>query len=227
MIWDDVTIAIKTPPLTATQIQQAKPKEKEYNLLDGNGLALRIKPTGSKLWLFNYYRPISRKRANLSFGKYPALSLARAKAIEARELLADGIDPKEYRDNTLAVQQVELISNLQSVLDDWFTVKKTSIKELTAKKLKQRLDKYLLTHLRKFPLSEITPPQAIKILQPVANQGKLEMVGRLCRNLNEIMAFTVNTGIIEHNKLAGIGKAFVTAQVTNRASLKPEELPSS
>jgi len=40
------------------------------------------------------------------------------------------------------------------------------------------------------------------------------------------MTFAVNTGIIEHNKLAGIGKAFATAQVTNRASLKPEELPS-
>ena len=95
-------MAIKTTPLTATQIQQAKPKEKEYNLLDGNGLALRIKPTGSKLWLFNYYRPISRKRANLSLGKYPALTLAkaRAKAIEARELLANGIDPKEHRDAT-------------------------------------------------------------------------------------------------------------------------------
>ena len=49
-------------------------------------------------------------------------------------------------------------------------------------------------------------------------------VGRVCRNINEIMIFAVNTGIIEHNKLAGIGKAFATAQATNQASLKPEEL---
>lgn len=220
-------MAKKTLPLTATQILQAKPKEKEYNLLDGDGLALRIKPTGSKLWLFNYYRPISRKRANLSLGKYPALTLAKArsKAIEARELLADGIDPKEYRDNSLITQQIELTNTLQTVFDDWFEVKKTIIKELTAKKLKQRLNKYLLTYIGKFAISEITAPQVIKILQPVANQGKLETVGRLCRNLNEIITFAVNTGIIEHNKLAGIGKAFATAQVTNQASLKPEELP--
>lgn len=39
------------------------------------------------------------------------------------------------------------------------------------------------------------------------------------------MTFAVNTGVIEHNKLAGIGKAFATAQVTNQASLKPEQLP--
>ena len=85
--------------------------------------------------------------------------------------------------------------------------------------------KYLLPYLGKFPISEITAPHAIKTLKPVANQGKLETVGRLCRNLNEIMVFAVNTGVIEHNKLAGIGKAFETAKVTNQASLKPEELP--
>lgn len=83
----------------------------------------------------------------------------------------------------------------------------------------------MLTHLGNFPLSEITTPQTIKILKPIANQGKLETVGRVCRNINEIMTFAVNTGVIENNKLAGIGKAFATDQVINQASLKPEELP--
>jgi integrase len=220
-------MANTTQPLTATQILNAPAKDKEYNLYDGEGLSLRIKPTGTKFWLFNYLRPITKKRASLSLGKYPDLSLAKArtKVIAARELLADGIDPKEHRDTTLKTKQAELSNTLQAVFEDWFAVKKTSIKELTAKKLKQRLDKYLLTYLGKFPIAEITAPQAIKILQPVANQGKLETVTRLCRMLNEIMTFAVNTGIIEHNKLAGIGKAFANAQVTNQASLKPEELP--
>ncbi|MEZ9172173.1 integrase domain-containing protein [Vibrio cyclitrophicus] len=220
-------MARKTTPLTATQILQAKPKEKEYSLLDGDGLALRIKPNGSKLWLFNYYRPITRKRANLSIGKYPSVSLAKArtKAIEARGLLADGIDPKEHRDTTLREKQLELSNTLQSVFDDWLEVKKTSVKEQTAKKLEQRIEKYLLPDLGKLPLGDITAPQAIKTIKPIANQGKLETVGRLCRNLNEIMTFAVNTGVIEHNKLAGIGKAFETAKVTNQASLTPDELP--
>ncbi|WP_422824303.1 integrase arm-type DNA-binding domain-containing protein [Vibrio splendidus] len=33
--------------------------------------------------------------------RYISLAKARTKAIEARELLADGIDPKEHRDTTL------------------------------------------------------------------------------------------------------------------------------
>ena len=220
-------MANKTTPLNATQVDKSKPKEKEYSLNDGNGLALRIKPIGTKVWIFNYQRPITKKRANLTLGKYPDLSLAKArtKAIEARELLVDDIDPKEHRDSILKIKQTELNNTLQVVFDNWFTVKKTSIKELTGRKLKQRLDKYLLGYLGKHSINEITAPQTIKVLQPLANEGKLETVGRICRNLNEIMTFAVNTGVIEHNKLAGIGKAFAAPKVTNQASLKPEELP--
>jgi hypothetical protein len=58
----------KTTPLVDTQLKQVKPKEKVYYLFDGDGLALRIKPSGAKLWLFYYQRPHTKKRANVSFG---------------------------------------------------------------------------------------------------------------------------------------------------------------
>jgi hypothetical protein len=64
-------MANKTQPLTATQVLNAQPKAKEYNLYDGGGLVLRIKPIGTKSWLLNYLRPITKKRVNLSLGKYP------------------------------------------------------------------------------------------------------------------------------------------------------------
>ncbi len=82
-----------TKPLTNTEVKQAKARDKEYNLSDGDGLQLRVKPSGSKLWLFNYQRPINKKKANLSLGKYPALSLADARKLreQARSLLANDI----------------------------------------------------------------------------------------------------------------------------------------
>ena len=48
-------------PLNDTQLKNAKPKTKEYSLSDGQGLYLRVKPSGAKEWIFNYYKPISRK----------------------------------------------------------------------------------------------------------------------------------------------------------------------
>ena len=68
-------MAKTTSPLTNTEVKQAKAREKEYNLADGHGLCLRVKPIGSKIWLFNYSRPYTKKRANLSLGSYPDLSL--------------------------------------------------------------------------------------------------------------------------------------------------------
>jgi len=43
-----------TTRLSDKEIKSAKPSEKEYNLFDGDGLRLRIKPNGSKNWIFNY-----------------------------------------------------------------------------------------------------------------------------------------------------------------------------
>jgi hypothetical protein len=51
------TMPKKVVPLSDKQVKQAKPKDKQYNLSDGDGLSLRIDPGGSKYWIFNYYRP--------------------------------------------------------------------------------------------------------------------------------------------------------------------------
>ncbi|MGO2510058.1 MAG: integrase arm-type DNA-binding domain-containing protein [Vibrio hibernica] len=66
-------------PLTNTQVKQVKAIGKELTLSDGGGLQLRIKPSGSKSWIFKYYVPITKKRTNISFGSYPAVSLAQAR----------------------------------------------------------------------------------------------------------------------------------------------------
>ena len=40
-----------TNQLTELSIKQAKPKEKQYKLTDGEGMYLRVYPNGSKYWL--------------------------------------------------------------------------------------------------------------------------------------------------------------------------------
>ncbi|WP_330217464.1 MULTISPECIES: integrase arm-type DNA-binding domain-containing protein [Vibrio] len=46
-------------------IQVSKPKDREYSLGDGNGLRLRVKPNGTKSWIFNYIHPTTKKRKTL------------------------------------------------------------------------------------------------------------------------------------------------------------------
>ncbi len=40
--------------LTDTKVRSAKPEEKEYSLVDGDGMSLLVKPSGSKYWRFRF-----------------------------------------------------------------------------------------------------------------------------------------------------------------------------
>jgi len=197
-------------PLSSTQVKQAKPKAKEYNLSDGKGLMLRVKPSGSKLWLFNYSRPYTKKRTTLSFGTFPEISLAEArkKRSEARELLAQEIDPQEYRDDKARSHELAHSNTLEHIAADWLEVKKGNITPGHAVDTKRSLERHIFPTLGKMPIHKITAIKAIETIKPVAAKGSLETVKRLCQRLNEIMVHAANAGIIETNPLAGIGKAF-------------------
>lgn len=79
--------------LTQLKITSAKPKASPYNLSDGQGLALVIQPTGSKLWSFRYR--FAGKAKTLHLGPWPGTSLAdaREKCREARKSIDTGLNP--------------------------------------------------------------------------------------------------------------------------------------
>lgn len=203
-------MARTTKPLTNTEVKQAKPKDKEFNLSDGDGLSLKVKPSGSKLWFFNYYRPHSKKRANMSFGSFPEVSLAqaRAKRLDARELLANEIDPQEHRDEQKRVSGIAHANTLEHITSKWLEVKKGSISTGHAEDTWRSLELHIFPTLGNIPIHKISALKTIEAIQPIAAKGSLETVKRLCQRLNEVMVYAVNSGMIDSNPLAGISKAF-------------------
>jgi len=63
--------------LTELSIKQAKPKEKQYKLTDGEGMYLRVYPNGSKYWQLQYW--FDEKQKILSLGVWPDVSLKEAR----------------------------------------------------------------------------------------------------------------------------------------------------
>lgn len=220
-------MAKTTKQLTNTEVNQAKAKEKEYNLADGGGLALRVKPTGSKIWVFNYSRPFTKKRTNLGFGSYPDVSLAEArlKGSKARKLLAKDIDPKTYKIE-LDQKETEALENTFGVLaEKWKGLKEKQVKQRTIDKAWQSLEKHILPSLKDSSIKNIKPKMVIDILQPVSDKGKYETVKRLIRSINEIMRLAVASGLIEINYLTDLTKLFPAPIKTNMATIPPDELP--
>lgn len=79
-------------------VKKVKAKDKDIILSDGYGLEVKVRKSGSELWNFNYYHPITKKRVNMGLGKYPDVSIVNAikLAQQARELVGLGTDPKEH-----------------------------------------------------------------------------------------------------------------------------------
>lgn len=119
----------KAVRLNQKQIEHAKPKEKDYVLSDGDGLQLRIRTNGSRLWNFNYRHPVTKKRVNMGLGAFPELSLAQARTLtmNARSLVTQGIDPKEYREQQKIEEQKVSKHTLINISTQWFELKKETI----------------------------------------------------------------------------------------------------
>jgi integrase len=216
-----------TPQLSATQVKTAKSKDREYSLSDGDGLLLRIRPTGSKVWIFKYYHPTTNKRTNMAFGPYPEISLAKAreKRMDARELLAGGISPKQDRDQKNSLKKYEASNTLKLITKEWLKVKRTKVTEDHANDIYRSLEKDIFPRLGETAVGELTAPTVIEVIKPISKRGKHETVKRLCQRLNEVMVFATNTGLIHHNPLSGIKEAFQTPVKKHLPALPPEELP--
>lgn len=217
----------QTKPLTATEVKNAKSKEKEYSLVDGQGLKLRVLPSGSKQWQLNYYRPTNGKRANLNLGRYPEVSLvqARKSALEARELIAQRIDPQEHKEQKLQEHKAIHEHTFLNISKEWFEIKKHDVTPDYAVDIWRSLELHIFPYLSDTPVKQITAPQVIELLRPIEAKGSLETVKRLIQRLNEVMGYATNCGFISANPLTGIRKAFKKPKKENMAALAPAELP--
>jgi integrase len=212
--------------LSDLKIKAAKPKDKDYTLTDGDGLQLRVRTNGSRLWNFNYIHPVTKKRINMGLGTFPELSLAHARkrTVEARELVAQGLDPKEQRDADRQAKKAATEHTFQNVATAWFELKKDSVTTAYAEDIWRSLTLHIFPDLQATPISEISAPQVIKLLRPLETKGSLETVKRLTQRLNEIMTYGVNYGLIHANPLSGIRSVFKKPKKKNMAALPPDEL---
>lgn len=187
---------------------------------------MRVRSNGSKLWNFNYRHPVTKKRINMGLGTFPEVSLAQARkgSIAAREILAQGIDPKEQRDTVLQAKQAETEHTFQNVATEWFELKKDAVTPAYAEDIWRSLTLHVFPDLATTQISAISAPQVINLLRPLETKGSLETVKRLSQRLNEIMTYGVNSGLIHANPLSGIRSVFKKPKKKNMAALAPDEL---
>jgi integrase len=115
--------------LTAEIVERAKPGVDLIELVDldprARGLALRITPRGIKSWTLRYRLPTG-ERKRITLGKYPAMSLSKARDAVALKLAAiiDGRDPAAEKKAARATAERQRLETLAAVADRYFDAAK-------------------------------------------------------------------------------------------------------
>lgn len=164
-----------------------------------------MKPSGSKIWRFNYYPPDTKKRASISFGSFPAASLAEARQQReaAKALISKGIDPQLHQQQQREQEQAINLNTFAKVSADWYELKKSQpLAENTIKDIWRSLEKYVFPFIGTLPITQLTARHFITALEPIQASGKLETVKRVSQRINEVMDYAVNSGLIPANPAA-------------------------
>ncbi len=186
-------------PLTDTAIRNAKPAKKPRRMFDSRGLYVEVAPSGGK-WFRLKYR-FEGKEKRLSLGVYPDVSLkeARNRRDEMRRQIANGIDPGEQRKAMKAAQSNRDGNSFEVVAREWFAKNEPVWSHSHSSKTIRRLERDIFPWLGGRPISEITPPELLKIIQKIENRGTIETAHRAMQNCGQVFRFAVASGRAERD----------------------------
>jgi len=203
--------------LTNTAVFSAKARAKPYKMFDGEGLLLFVTPSGSKLWRLKYR--FGGKEKLLTLGRYPAISLADARALkfEARKLLAQGIDPGAAKQASKE-KAVEEALTFGAVTEEWFAKRQSALAPATIRNIRYRLDNFLLPALGKTPIKTIMPRQILEPLRKVEDMVP-HTARRSLQICGQIFRYAVASGYVDSDPTRDLRGALATETVTHQASI--------
>jgi integrase len=181
-------------PLSETAIRNAKISKKPTKMSDGRGLYLIVNPNGSKWFRFKYR--FGGKEKGLSLGVYPDVELkkARKRRDEARQLLADGIDPGVNRKATKAAGEDRTANSFEVVAREWFSKQETTWAVGHSTKIIARLENDIFPWIGARPIADITAADILAILRRIEGRGVQETARRALNNCAQVFRYAVATG---------------------------------
>jgi len=195
---------MKANRLTDMVIRQLKPAGKMRKVSDGAGLYLEIATTGGKLWRYAYR--FNGKQKLLALGKYPDVSLqeARKRHSEARERLAQGIDPSTARKVEKQVSAERAANTFEFVAREWLAVWSKDKVKTTIDHTQARLRNDILPILGGKPIASITTPDILAALRRIEDRGAIDTAHRSKNIISQIMRYAVSTARAEQNPVLNI-----------------------
>lgn len=211
--------------LTDTALRLMKSRAEAFSVADERGLSVHVQPSGAKWWRFRYR--FGGKQKMLSLGIYPDVGLkaARERRDEARKLLADGIDPGEYRKAQKGARAERAANSFETIAREWFAKHSPAWAASHADKIIKRLENDVFPWIGGKAIAEITAPVLLTVLRRIENRGALDTAHRAQQNCGQVFRYAVATGRAERDPTADLRGALPPARHENFAAItEPSEV---
>lgn len=205
--------------LTDLAVRKAGPREKAYKLSDGGGLYLLVTTTGQRYWRMDYR--FAEKRATSALGVYPTVSLAeaRAKRLETKKLIAEGINPAAKRRIDKITGPLANVNSFRAVAEEWLDkAGREGRAEVTMGKLKWLLE-FAHPIIGDRKIGEIKAPELLAVLRAVEKRGHYETARRLRSTCGQVFRYAIATGRADRDISADLRGALIVPKVTHRAAI--------
>lgn len=218
--------------LSAAQVRNAKPTDKEFLLADGDGLFLRVRPSGAREWIHVY--SFAGRRPKIALGSLDVVSLADARlhADKIRTMLAQGLDPQLERKRHEAAQIAErqLIEahaarlTLAALFERWHSVELSRRKD-SGLEVRRCFAKDVIPALGAMPIEDITRGQIAELLDTVAKRGARIVARNLLGDLRQMYGYAIKRGFCEndptsHLKRDDFGRKVERSRVLSEAEVR-------
>jgi len=205
--------------LTDINIKKAKPGDKVRKLSDGGGLFIQIELTGGKLWRYKYR--FEGKQKLLALGKYPDVPLqeARKRHQEARELLAQGIDPAAAKKAVKTARGERAANSFEVVAREWLETWKKDKTENHSKRTMTRLEKDVFPWMGGRPVAEIKAPEILDVCRRIEKRGAIETAHRVKVIISQVMRYAIATGRADRDPCPDLRGALQPVQPQPHPSL--------
>jgi integrase len=182
-------------------ISALRPKPQRYELWEDGGLGIRVTPRGGKSWTWCYHH--SRRPRRMTFGPYPAVGLAdaRAKLAEARKVLGTGIDPGERQvESNQAERSAETVADLVELyLEKWARPRKRSAAED-----ERILRKDVIPQWGRRKAKEITRKNVVALLDGITERGAPIAANRTLAVIRRMFGLALSRDIISASPCAAV-----------------------
>ena len=213
--------------LTDTKVRNAKPQEKPYQLQDGNGLYLDVRPSGVKVWRYRYWLT-PKKDGRYTIGEYPSISLSDARKIRewAREQVKSGSSPKDVKDREKKIKAAQNANTFQLVAEEWISRKSPTWKPATGTQIHNFLSKNVYPVLGDTPIRDITAHDILSILREMENRGAATSALKIRQWCSAIFCYAVSTLRADHDPASPLKGAIIRPKVIHSKPLTDEQLIS-